>query len=414
MLKRYIYLLLSLSLLTSCAAPAVPSPDPTPAASPSGEPLTEAEGAEELIRVILDSQIDGESYHLLSAEDTEFYLSEVYGIPEDSRGGAALIYTLGGVEAGEVAVLYGTTSTQSSTAAAALETYRQNRLADFSGYVPDQAALVEKGLVLEGNAALLVICADPDAAQKALEDKLSYLALKPYDPGEEPPEPYDWTAEVNDKGWRLFDPPNKFDMTPYDTSAILTVWETGDTSGLEKKDAAIYARCQEILPLCVEEGMTDFRKESNLYCWLTQTYYGDYDRSVNDPATPLGREDNLNPYGLLVRGYGVCLAYATTFQLLMDLAGVECITVVGASSSSSSDHAWNMVKLEGEWYCVDPTWDASYHGYLQGEELMASTHRYFNVTSDYMRETDHQWDYDNIPEATAARFRWDGTGELPR
>ena len=292
MLKKYVSLVLALSLLTSCAAPAGPSPEPSSAASPSREILAEEEGAEKLIRVILDSQSNGESYHPLSAEDTEFYLSEVYGIPKDSRGGAALIYTLGGVEAREIAVLYGTTSIQSNTAAAALERYRKNRLADFSGYVPDQAALVEKGLVLEGNAALLVICADPDAAQKALEGELSYLALKPYDPGEELPEPYDWTDYVNDKGWRLFEPPNKFDMTPYDTSAILTAWETGDTSGLEKKDAS---------------------------------YYGD----------------------------------------------------------------------------------------LQGEELMASTHRYFNVTSDYMRETDHQWDYDNVPEATATRYRWDGKSALP-
>ncbi len=27
--------------------------------------------------------------------------------------------------------------------------------------------------------------------------------------------------------------------------------------------------------------------------------------------------------------------------------------------------------------------------------------RYFNTTSDYMARTNHQWDYDNVPEATA-------------
>ena len=409
-MKQYIAALIMLALLTSCTAPAEESP--TLVETPRVDALlTCEEGAEDLARVVLDSQSDGESYHLLSAEDTEFYLSEVYGIPEDSRGGAALIYTLGGVWAGEITVLCGAASTQS--AAAALETYRQTRLADFYGYEPEQAALVEKGLVLEGSAVLLLICADPDAAQKALEDKLSHLTLKPYGPVEEPSKSYDWTAEVNDRGWRLFDPPGKFDMTPYDTTAIREAWATGDTSGLKEKDAAIYARCLEILPLCVEVGMSDFRKELNLHAWLTQTYYGCYDQTVYDPQTPMGREDNLNPYGLLVRGYGVCLAYASTFQLLMDLAGVECITVVGASSDSGSDHAWNMVKLEGEWYCVDPTWDATWFGDLQGEKLLASTHRYFNVTSDYMRETDHQWDYNSIPETTAARFRWDGMSVLP-
>ena len=160
--------------------------------------------------------------------------------------------------------------------------------------------------------------------------------------------------------------------------------------------------------------MTDFQKELNLHDWLVQSYYGCYDRTVHDPLTPMGREDNLNPYGLLVRGYGVCLSYATTFQLLMDLAGVECITVIGASSGSSSDHAWNMVKLEGEWYCVDPTWNAAYQEKLTEETMWSWQHRYFNVTSQEMRDSDHQWDYEKIPEAAATRFRWDGTGELPQ
>ena len=93
----------------------------------------------------------------------------------------------------------------------------------------------------------------------------------------------------------------------------------------------------------------------------------------------------------------VCLGYATTFQLLMDMAGVECITVVGASSSSQEDHGWNMVRLNGNWYCVDVTWDANRreYGYSRGRE---SDWNYFNVTSDYMAG-EHQWDYANVPEA---------------
>ena len=40
-------------------------------------------------------------------------------------------------------------------------------------------------------------------------------------------------------------------------------------------------------------------------------------------------------------------------------------------------------------------------------------YEYFNVTSDYLRETDHQWDYQSVPEAEGTRFSWSGTGVLP-
>ena len=74
-------------------------------------------------------------------------------------------------------------------------------------------------------------------------------------------------------------------------------------------------------------------------------------------------------------------------QLLMDLAGVECITVVGASSGSTSDHAWNMVRLEGEWYCVDPTWD---------DQVTYISYDYFLVSDGHM--DGHIWTaYPNWP-----------------
>ncbi len=414
MRQKIIFLVLTLSLLASCASPAVQTPLTTSPISPTPEVLDDPEELAQLyIQTILDSQEDGESYAPLSPEDRDFYLTQVYGIPEGSWGGAS-IYTVGNTDAREIAVLCGLDSQQSYAAAGAMETYRQSRMSDFAGYFPQQAALVERGAVLKGNLAVLLICTDLEAARNVVEEKLSHLVIEPFEPEEGSPEPYDWTSKVNDKGWKLFDPPNKFDMTPYDTTAIKEAWKTGEEGELSEKDAAILAKCREALDLAIKPGMTDFQKELNLHDWLVQSYYGCYDRTVHDPMTPMGREDNLNPYGLLVRGYGICLAYTTTFQLLMDLAGVECITVVGASSDSSGDHAWNMVKLEGEWYCVDPTWNATYKEGLTEETMWPWQHRYFNVTSDHMRQTDHQWDYEHVPEATATRFHWDGTGTPPQ
>lgn len=399
MSARLLWGALALSLLCSCAAPAAETQ------TPESEFLDDPDGLAYLyMQTILNSQEDGESYISLPPEDREFYLTQVYGIPEDGWSGAS-IYTVGGADAREVAVLSGLNSEQSYTAAVAMEEYRQNRAADFTGYLPEQAALVERGVVLKGNLAVLLICTDPDSARKAMEEELSHLVIEPFDPNEEAPEPYDWTKYVNEKGWKLFDPPNEFDMTPYDLSAVLTAWETGEESGLDAKDAVILDRARAVLEACaISDEMTAIEKELALHDWLTANCA--YDQTVHDPHTPMGRENNLDPYGALENGYGICLGYATTFQLLLSMAGEECITVAGAANDSRQDHAWNMVKLAEEWYCVDVTWDDPTGN--------APHHRYFNVTSEYMRSTNHQWDYQNVPEATATRLRWDGTGPLPQ
>ena len=202
-------------------------------------------------------------------------------------------------------------------------------------------------------------------------------------------------------------------MTLYDTSAILAAWESGEEEGLSEKDGAILARCREIFAGCITDGMTDFEKELALHDALLRGVH--CDETVYDHDTPQGLPNNTNPYGALVEGYAICLGYAASFQLLMDLAGVECVTVVGASSRSTSEHAWNLVRLEGEWYGVDPTWNdpASWED-VPESDWDWTHHRHFNVTSDSLRQSNHQWDYLNVPEAEGTRFFWDGSGPLPR
>ena len=193
----------------------------------------------------------------------------------------------------------------------------------------------------------------------------------------------------------LFTPPNQDDMSIYDTSAIRAAWEKGDPSGLSDYDRDIYDAAKKILGEVLKDGMSDYEKEKAIYGWIV--FHVDYDWSHQDGMKGTPRE-SFTPYGGLVKQVAICLGYATSFQLLMDLAGVECITVVGAAHMSSSDHGWNMVRLNGEWYCVDVTWDANYREQGGGRPEDWS---YFNVTSDEMADSNHQWDYANTPEAVA-------------
>ena len=102
-------------------------------------------------------------------------------------------------------------------------------------------------------------------------------------------------------------------------------------------------------------------------------------------------------------GKGICLGYASTFQLFMDLLGIQCITVEGTAHGGTSDHAWNQVCLDGDWYCVDVTWDDPT---TYGTVSERTAHRYFNVTSDFLQDTDHQWEASGIPEAEGTAYAW--------
>ena len=371
-MKRLLPALLLLLALCACAG----TGEDAPASGPAPE---------EIVQAVLDSQADPGGLTALEGEELRTYLADGCGVDEDLWTGAA-VYLASGVDGREVIVLRLAGAGAASAAAEALEAHRQARAGDFYGYAPDQAALLENARVVtaDGYAALLA-CTDPDGAEAAFLAAVGEgAAAEVLNPG------------LDTGDFIPFDPPGEYDMSIYDTAPILAAWESGEEDGLSEKDAAILSACRAIFAEHVTEDMTDFEKELALHDALVDL--GEYDQAVYDRDTPQGRPDNTNPYGMLVEGYGICLGYATSFQLLMDLAGVECITVVGAAFNSSSDHAWNLVELEGEWYAVDPTWDDP----IGAEELpptMANQVRYeyFNVTSDYLRETDHQWDYQSVP-----------------
>lgn len=51
-----------------------------------------------------------------------------------------------------------------------------------------------------------------------------------------------------------------------------------------------------------------------------------------------------------------CGGYAKAMQYLCDKSGIECMVITG-NRADGSTHAWNKVKVNGEWYNLDTTWD---------------------------------------------------------
>lgn len=60
---------------------------------------------------------------------------------------------------------------------------------------------------------------------------------------------------------------------------------------------------------------------------------------------------------VLIDKLSVCAGYARTFQFLCQKAGIEAIYVAGdIVNTPDSAHAWNLVKIDGQYYAVDTTW----------------------------------------------------------
>lgn len=108
--------------------------------------------------------------------------------------------------------------------------------------------------------------------------------------------------------------------------------------------------------------------------------------------------DNWTAYGLLVNKYGVCESYSEAFQTLCAYVGIKCTGVVGTAGGG---HKWNAVELDGEWYMCDITFDDP----IGGEEG-AAYHYYFNRTSEWFVEYNHDWsncDF-SVPECNGTKY----------
>ncbi len=127
-----------------------------------------------------------------------------------------------------------------------------------------------------------------------------------------------------------------------------------------------------------------------------------YETLIRETDYELSAPDNQNIYSVLVNHASVCQGYAKATQYLLNRLGTDCTLVLGTVDTGEG-HAWNLVKVDGEYYYVDTTWgDASYQTEEEGSFLMPEiNYDYLCVTTDQISRT-HALDAGELmPECTS-------------
>lgn len=104
-------------------------------------------------------------------------------------------------------------------------------------------------------------------------------------------------------------------------------------------------------------------------------------------------------YGTLIQKKALCEGYAKTFSYLCNLAGIENVIVTG---KTGVPHMWNMVKLGGNWYHVDVTWDNPDDA-LHAEYPDVILYQYFMVTDSVIKNNHTIWTYPAEPPKANGR-----------
>ncbi len=118
----------------------------------------------------------------------------------------------------------------------------------------------------------------------------------------------------------------------------------------------------------------------------------DYDKARYVFETLIGRvdyradsPDNQNILSVFLHGETVCQGYADATQYLLQDLGITCAVVTG--EADGSNHAWNLVKLDGNYYYTDATWGNSRYRSEDSGENKHINYAYLNTTLADIQKT---------------------------
>lgn len=149
----------------------------------------------------------------------------------------------------------------------------------------------------------------------------------------------------------------------------------------------------------IKKAATPYDKVKAIYDWLCTNVVYD-DTNLNSPEYMLKH----TAYAAAINHTAVCQGYAVLFYRLALECGIDARVIAGKGEGAKGweDHAWNIVKLGGNYYLLDATWDAGktpmyYQYFLKGRDagLFPNHNPYYNemVGTQYFGD---EYDYTDL------------------
>ncbi|MDP4142945.1 MAG: transglutaminase domain-containing protein [Bacillota bacterium] len=200
-------------------------------------------------------------------------------------------------------------------------------------------------------------------------------------------------------------PQLKGSCTKYNLKIIKSVFSTRMTfeftyseskETLQAREKAVQGKVSEIIAKVIKSDMKDYEKEAALHDYIVNNTV--YDKRVDTGNMPL---ESYTAYGVLIKGTGVCQGYAQAMDRLLKACGIESTMVTGDANDGTTwvKHAWNIVKIGGQYYHLDPTWDDPVTE--DGSNMIR--YSYFNITDDQISKN-HRWDKTIYPKCDNTQY----------
>lgn len=225
---------------------------------------------------------------------------------------------------------------------------------------------------------------------------------------------YEWTVNSEPE---LFYVKNTIEIRKAENKYIIYPQYEMDLELFKFDDSSEFKEEVDNILSSVSDEMSDIEKALAVHDYFARNYEYDYTYENSDIEEIFSEKK------------GVCQAYSDAYTYIMQKKlGIECYTL----SSRNLNHAWNVIKIDGEWYHVDVTWDdPTFNG---NDYFGAVRHQYFLISSDTIRDDIHRhnshdwevsgyssWKYDldvpdEVEEPTSERFDnyvWTNTGYSP-